>query len=280
MPGQRKSMEPLAARLGVDSQSLQQLVTSSPWSDETVWRAIRQEVIPHLEPLEAWVVDETGWLKQGKHSVGVSHQYCGAVGKQANCQVSVELVVSDGFVAAPVGGRLYLPQSWIDDPQRRAKAGVPPEVGFATKNQIALTLIQEALADQVLRAPVLADAAYGNSFAFRAHLRELNLEFFLQVTPEEHKAWIQEVPTTLKGKYRIVDQESSRNARNLLEIAASLPAEAWRNCWWKAATGARQHTRIAWQEVFLARGLKEPQGQLEKLWLVVDWPKGAKEPYH
>ena len=104
LPGQRKSIEPMAARLGVDGQSLQQLVTSSPWSDETVWRAIRQEVIPHLEPLEAWVVDERGWPKQGRHSVGVSHQYCRAVGKQANCQVSVELVVSDGWVAAPVGG--------------------------------------------------------------------------------------------------------------------------------------------------------------------------------
>ena len=80
MPGQRKSIEPLAARVGVDSQSLQQLLTSSPWSDEALWKAIRREVIPHLEPLEAWVVDETGWLKQGKHSVGVSHQYCGAVG--------------------------------------------------------------------------------------------------------------------------------------------------------------------------------------------------------
>src|ERR1700730_11293778 len=94
IPGQRKSIEPMAARLGVDSQSLQQLLTSSPWSDEALWKAIRQDVIPHLEPLEAWVVDETGWLKQGKHSVGVSHQYCGAVGKSANCQVSVELVVS------------------------------------------------------------------------------------------------------------------------------------------------------------------------------------------
>jgi len=82
-------------------------------------------------------------------------------------------------VAAPVGGRLYLPQSWIDDPQRRAKAGVPSDVSFATKNEIALTLIQEALADQVVQAPVLADAAYGNSYAFRAHLRELNLEFFV-----------------------------------------------------------------------------------------------------
>src|SRR5467141_2227918 len=154
MPGQRKSIEPLAARLGVDAQSLQQLLTSSPWSDEALWQAIREEVIPHLEPLEAWVVDETGWLKQGRHSVGVSHQYCGAVGKSANCQVSVELVVSDGFVAAPVGGRLYLPQSWIDDPQRCAKAGVPPDVGFATKNEIALSLIEQALGDQVVPAPV------------------------------------------------------------------------------------------------------------------------------
>jgi len=106
MPGQRKSIEPLAARLGVDAQSLQQLLTSSPWSDEALWQAIREEVIPHLEPLEAWVVDETGWLKQGQHSVGVSRQYCGAVGKSANCQVSVELVVSEGWVAAPIAAQL------------------------------------------------------------------------------------------------------------------------------------------------------------------------------
>src|ERR1700691_449349 len=125
IPGQRKSIEPMAARLGVDSQSLQQLLTSSPWSDEALWKAIRQEVIPHLEPLEAWVVDETGWLKQGKHSVGVSHQYCGAVGKSANCQVSVELVVSEGWVAAPIAAQLYLPRSWSEDAERRAAAGVP-----------------------------------------------------------------------------------------------------------------------------------------------------------
>src|SRR6266403_1905237 len=280
MPGQRKSIEPLAARLGVDAQSLQQLLTSSPWSDEALWQAIRQEVIPHLEPLEAWVVDETGWLKQGRHSVGVSHQYCGAVGKSANCQVSVELVVSNGFVAAPVGGRLYLPQSWAEDPERRAKAGVPPEITFATKSQIALQLIEQALADQVAPAPLLGDAAYGDSFAFRQRLRELNLEFFLQVTPEEHRGWTQEVPTTLKGKYRTVDEKTAQSAHHLLEIARALPAAQWKHGCWKAAKGARQHTRIAWQEVYLARGLKEAHGQLEKLWLVVDWPKGAQEPYH
>jgi SRSO17 transposase len=271
----------MAARLGVDPQRLQQFIADSPWDEEQLWRVIRREVIPHFEPLEAWIADETGWLKQGKHSVGVSHQYCGAIGKQANCQVSVELVVSNGFLAAPVGGRLYLPQSWAEDPERRAKAGVPPEITFATKSQLALQLIERALADQVAPAPVLGDAAYGDSFAFRQRLRELNLEFFLQVTPEEHLGWTQEVPIVLKGKYRkLADQELAASARHLLDIAGSLPDAAWENCSWITGDGKRHHTRIAWQEVFLARGLKEPNGRLEKVWLVVDWPKGAQEPYH
>jgi SRSO17 transposase len=99
--------------LQFDGQRLQQFIKDSPWEDEAVWHTIRREVAPHLEPIEAWIVDETGWPKQGKHSVGVSHQYCGALGKQANCQVSVEIVISDGFVAAPMAGRLYLPEGWI-----------------------------------------------------------------------------------------------------------------------------------------------------------------------
>jgi len=281
MPGQRKSIEPMAARLGIDPQRLQQFVTDSPWDEEQVWRVVRQEVIPHFEPIEAWIADETGWLKQGKDSVGVSHQYCGAVGKQANCQVSVELVVSNGCVAAPIGGRLYLPQSWAEKPERRAKAGVPPEIMFATKSQIALQLIEQALADQVAPAPVLADAAYGDSFAFRQRLRELNLEFFLQVTPEEHLGWTQEVPTVLKGKYRkLVDEKLAASARHLLDIARSWPDAVWKDCSWTTGDGKRHHTRIAWQEVFLARGLKEPDGRLEKVWLVLDWPRGAPEPYH
>jgi len=281
MPGQRKSIEPMAARLGVDPQRLQQFVTDSPWDEEQVWRVVRQEVIPHFEPIEAWIADETGWLKQGKDSVGVSHQYCGAVGKQANCQVSVELVVSNGCTAAPIGGRLYLPQSWAEKPERRAKAGVPPEITFATKSQLALQLIERALADQVAPAPVLGDAAYGDSFAFRQRLRELNLEFFLQVTPQEHLGWTQEVPTVLKGKYRkLVDEKLAASARHLLDIARSLPDAVWKDCSWTTGDGKRHHTRIAWQEVFLARGLKEPDGRLEKVWLVLDWPRGAPEPYH
>src|SRR3989441_1332671 len=155
IPGQRKSIEPMAERLGVDAQSLQQLITNSPWSEAQVGQSVRQECVPHLEPIEAWVVEEVGWVKQGQHSVGVAPQYCGAVGKQANCQVSVEVVVSDGWMAAPVGGRLYLPESWTQDGERSAAAGVPEGVEFATKPQLALAIIRQARHDGVPPAPVL-----------------------------------------------------------------------------------------------------------------------------
>src|SRR3989304_3259124 len=116
----------MAARLGADMQKLQQCLADSPWDDQEVWQMIRKEVTPVMEPLAAWIVDETGWLKQGDKSVGVSHQYCGAVGKQANCQVSVEVVVSDGEVAAPIAAQLYLPPSWTQDAERPAAGGRGP----------------------------------------------------------------------------------------------------------------------------------------------------------
>ena len=110
MPGQRKSIGPMAERLGVDSQKLQQFITDSPWEESGIWKAIRPLAADCLEPLEAWIVDETGWLKQGEHSVGVAHQYCGAAGKSANCQVNVQVAITDGLVAVPVGAQLYLPE--------------------------------------------------------------------------------------------------------------------------------------------------------------------------
>src|SRR5208337_1643105 len=189
MPGQRKSIIPMAERLGVDSQSLQQFVTDSPWSEEALWQTIRKEIIPHVEPLEAWVVDETGWVKQGSHSVGVAHQYCGAVGKQANCQVSVEVVVSDGGIAAPVAGRLYLPEQWTEDRERCGAVGVPEAVAFATKPELALEMLGQVRRDGVPLAPVLGDSAYGNNAEFRAGVRALDMEFFLQVDGHALKGW-------------------------------------------------------------------------------------------
>jgi len=278
MPGQRKSIEPLAARLGVDSQVLQQLISSSPWSDESVWTAIRQEVIPHLEPLEAWIVDETGWLKQGQHSVGVSHQYWGAVGKQANCQVSVELAVSDGWVAAPLGGRLYLPQSWTADRERCARAGVPEEVGFQSKPELGLELIKQAQKDGVAAAPVLGDCVYGDSPEFREGLRQLGMEFFLQVSGR-HKAWTHAVSTQRK-RVRHYVAEGVPPPQSLAEIAAAFPDREWKACTWRAADGQTRRTRLAWCEVYLQHKLREGDDQLERLWLVVDWPAGEAEPYH
>ena len=178
LPGERKSIEPMAERLGIDSQKLQQLLTDSPWDDREVWQVIRQVIPTHLEPLWGWIVDETGWLKQGEHSVGVAHQYCGAEGKSANCQVNVEIAVTDGQVAVPIGARLYLPEKWTQNRERCRAAGVPAEVTFATKPEIALELIGQAIADQVPRAPVLGDNAYGINGPFRDGLRELGLEFF------------------------------------------------------------------------------------------------------
>lgn len=279
MPGQRKSVEPMAQRLGVDVQGLQQFVSDSPWSDAAVWTVVRKDIIPHLEPMETWAVDETGWLKQGQHSVGVSHQYCGSVGKQANCQVCVELVVSDGWLAAPIGGRLYLPESWTKDPVRCARAGVPEEISFATKPMIALQLIREALADGVARAPVLGDAAYGDNAEFRAGLRALDLEFFLQVDATKHKGWSFAVPTELKQVRRHPSADAPPS-QTLVQIATDIPAAQWQSAHWKTASGERGQTRLAWREVWLQHALRKAGGELEKLWLVVDWPADAPEPYH
>ncbi|MGH8336314.1 MAG: IS701 family transposase [Gammaproteobacteria bacterium] len=278
-PGQRKSIGPMAARLGVDSQSLQQFVTDSPWSDEGMWRAIRHEVIPHLEPLEAWVVDETGWVKDGTHSVGVSHQYCGAVGKQANCQVSVEVVVSDGWVAAPVGGRLYLPESWTQDRERCAAAGVPEEVPFATKPELALGILRQARQDGVPPAPVLGDCAYGNNAAFRAGVRALGMEFFLQADGNSLKGWDHEVQTEVKRVRRHV-RAGQPPAQTLAALTRRIPEADWKPCSWVAAGGQTRRTRLAWREVFLQHDLRHAGGELEKVWLVVDWPDGDPEPYH
>jgi SRSO17 transposase len=279
LPGQRKSIAPMAERLDVDSQSLQQFLTDSPWDEKQLWSAIRKEVIPSLDPIDSWVVDETGWLKQGDRSVGVSHQYCGAVGKQAHCQVSVELVVSDGALAAPVGARLYLPKSWTQDAQRCASAGVPKETGFATKPQIAIDLIEEALGDGVCPAPVLADSAYGDDSAFRAQLRRLKLEFFLQVTGSGHKGWAKAVPTHLKFKRRHPAADAPAS-QTLEQLSAQIPQSAWKAASWKTAQGTTRHTRLAWMEVWLAHGLRQAGGDLEKDWLVIDWPQGDPQPYH
>jgi SRSO17 transposase len=201
------------------------------------------------------------------------------VGKKANCQVSVEVVVSDGWVAAPVAGRLYLPQSWAEDAPRRAQAGVPATVVFQTKLEMALDLIRQTLGHGVSRAPVLADSHYGDSTDFRQSLRDLGLEFFLQVSGVGHKAWSEPVVTERKTKrYHVV--ASTPPPRTLAEIAAGFKEQDWKACRWKATDGRARQTRLAWRRVYLQHSMRQAEGRPEEAWLVVDWPAGQAEPYH
>ncbi len=279
LPGKRKSIVPMAERLGTDSQRLQQFVTDSPWQERDVWKVVRKEVIPSLEPIEAWVVDETGWVKQGQQSVGVARQYCGAVGKRDNCQVSVEVAVSNGSIAAPVAGRLYLPEVWTRDPERCQSAGVPPQVEFQAKWEIARDLIEQTLRDGVAPAPVLGDAVYGDSSEFRASLRKLELEFFLQITPGSHKGWTRRIKTVLKHTRRH-PAPGTPPPQTLRDIVFGLSARRWRKCRWTTADGTTRETRLAWCKVYLAHNLRKAGGNLEELWLVADWPADQPKPYH
>lgn len=279
LPGQRKSVEPMATRLAVAPQPLTHLLADSPWDSAVVWTALRQAAVPPLPALEAWIVDETGWLKQGRQSVGVQHQYCGAVGKQANCQVCVEVAVSTGEIAAPVAGQLYLPESWTQDRPRCTQAGVPPEIRFATKPQIAAALLAQVVQSGVPQAPLLGDCAYGDNAAFRTAVRQLELEFFLTVDPTKHKGWLQPVRRVRGRKLRRV-AEGQPAAQTLWALASGLRASDWQACTWKAADGRTRRTRLAWVEVYLQEGLDGPTNDLERVWLVVDWPAGNAAPYH
>jgi len=278
MPGHRKSIEPMAERLRVDSQKLQQFISDSPWDDGQVWHAIRREVIPVVEPLQAWVIDETGWLKQGNDSVGVSHQYCGAVGKQAQCQVAVEMVVTDGEVAAPVGGRLYLPESWAKDRARRERVGVPEAVRFQTKPEIAGDLIEEALADGLTAAPILGDAAYGDATHLRRRIRRLGLEYFFH-GEDGWLAWTQRPPLQ-QGRKLWSLSKAAPKAQRLRALADTFKAGQWQTAGWRAADGEKRATRLAWMPIYLSSDLDHDTGEWPPCWLVVDWPEGQADPYH
>lgn len=264
VPGERKSITPMAERLGADSQILQQFLSDSPWEEELLWRALRQEVVGCLGALEHWIIDETGWPKQGQESVGVQHQYCGAVGKQANCQISVQLMLSDGWMCVPVAGRLYLPQSWSADPTRRRRAKVPAEVSFATKPQIALDLIRQAVLEGVPKAPVLADAVYGHNEQFRTGLRALGLEYALHANGGQATAWT-EPPGPGVGP-----------ASALATLYRSWPL---RTCRWRSSSGQLRRTRLGWNKIWLASDRPAAGQPWPWHWLVVDWPEDQPEPH-
>src|SRR6187549_2581224 len=178
LPGERKSIEPMAARLDprhvqATHQSLHHFVAKAPWDDAAVLTAVREPVLPALTrhgPITAWILDDTGFPKKGTHSVGVTHQYCGQLGKQDNCQVAVSLSLANHAASLPVAWRLYLPLEWTADAERRTAAGIPETVGFLTKPEIALEQVQAACAAGLPRGVVLMDAGYGTNTWLREEI--------------------------------------------------------------------------------------------------------------
>ncbi|MGH2884558.1 MAG: IS701 family transposase, partial [Solirubrobacteraceae bacterium] len=183
--GARKSLEPLVERLGGDAdyQSLQQFLADSPWDPAVVVRAVTERVVPAID-VQAWVLDDTGFPKDGKDSPGVKRQYSGTLGKTGNCQigVSVHAVGSKGTV--PLGWALYLPEEWCEDAERRRKAKIPEEIEFQTKPELAVELVERAAGWQIAKAPILGDCAYGKNTALRERLDEAELEYVLSVSEE------------------------------------------------------------------------------------------------
>lgn len=196
LPVERKSVEPMAAQLApghvsAKHQSLHHFVAKASWSDDAVMRAVRDYVLPKMKsqgPIMAWIVDDTGFPKKGKHSVGVARQYCGQLGKQDNCQCAVSVSVATPHASLPVAYRLYVPQAWVADRQRRTRAGIPEEVAFQTKPEIALEQLSVLTRTDTSKGVVLADAGYGNDSEFRRGVGRLNLSYVLGIQ-KSTKVW-------------------------------------------------------------------------------------------
>ncbi len=194
LEGERKSVQPLAGRLGAtdNGQALHHFVAHSPWACEGLFAAMAREAARLWPRPHAWIIDETSFPKAGRHSVGVGPQYCGALGKIANCQVAVSLHYAAGTLeqaaSAALGWRLFLPREWVGDAARRQKAGVPASLAYRSKNALALELVDEALARGLPPAPVLADSDYGDDYCWRAALRARAVGYCVAVEPRA-KAW-------------------------------------------------------------------------------------------
>jgi SRSO17 transposase len=211
-PGARKSAEPLAARVApADVQQLHHFVSASTWpteSLEAVLAAKADELVGG--PDAVLVIDDTALPKQGRHSVGVARQYCGQLGKRANCQVLVSLTLARADVPVPVGLRLYLPEAWCADAERRRRADVPGALGHRPKWRIALDEIDRPLAAGVRFGCVLADAGYGACAAFRRGLAERGLIFAVGVLATQ-KVYPADVTVAVPAGKRPVGRRSTRS---------------------------------------------------------------------
>ena len=268
MPGERKSVEPMAAvtapaRTAAQHQSLLHFVGQSAWSDTEVLAKVGEMVLPKIEhhgAIEAWIIDDTGFPKKGEHSVGVARQYCGQLGKTDNCQVAVSLSLANHHASLPVAYQLYLPEEWSNDRKRLHKAGVPEEVGFKTKPEIALEQIAAACAAGLPRGVVLMDAAYGNNSDLRSEITALGLTYAAAIlsnttvwapgtAPLPAKAW--------SGRGRPpkrLRRDAEHQPISVKELALGLPNRAWRTIVWRQGSAEPLSSRFARVREFMPHG--------------------------
>jgi SRSO17 transposase len=274
--GERKSMERIACRGCIDPekahaahQKLIHFANDSPWSDRDVRReAVRYgiDALTSAEPIETWIVDDTGFLKQGTHSVGVQRQYTGSAGKVTNCQIGVSLSVTTRTEHLPVDFELYLPESWTSDARRRREARIPDEIGFQTKPELALNMIRRAVADGVPRGVLLGDSAYGSSIEFREEVRALGLHYAVGV-----------IPTT---SVWLIEQDWRRDESiSVRDLALRLwDRGRFRRCTWRKGTKKDLSAKFAVERVLPAHDGGPPTQDREPLWLLIEWRDGENEP--
>jgi SRSO17 transposase len=277
---ERKSAEPLAAAVSADPekcdahhQRLLHFLGDSPWSDHAVRREASGHAIEAMtehEPIRCWIIDDTGFPKQGTHSVGVQRQYTGTLGKIGNCQIGVSLSVATALAHVPIDFELYLPESWTSDPVRRDECKIPNDIGFKTKEDLALDMIIRAAEDKIPGDIVLADSFYGRSHGFRDTVRVLGFDYALGIPPTL-TMWRLD-----KSERRMGDAKAAR------ALASDLGQKAFRRVTWREGTMAgprgKLSSRFAFLRVKVAHDDGSEPASREPLWLLVEWPKGEAAP--
>ena len=289
LPGERKSVEPMAARVAPGNvQQLHHFVSASPWPHERLERVLAEQADRLVGGADAvLVVDDTALVKQGRHSVGVQRQYCGQLGKKANCQALVTLTLARGGVPAPVALRLFLPERWAGDARRRERAGVPPEVAFRPKWRIALDETDRLRAHGVRFGCVLGDAEYGKVALFRHALDERGLLWALGIPPNQ-KVFPPDVVTATpepgarggRPRKRPVPSAPSRPASSLF---ADPPDAAFRTLSWRTGTKGPLRAAFGAIRVRVADGPEAAGAQHlpgEERWLVCEHRATGERKFH
>ena len=274
--GERKSVEPIAARACGDPHGtkrsqdrLLHFLGQSPWSDQAVRREAARHAISAMSehaPVTTWIIDDTGFLKQGSHSVGVQRQYTGSAGKVTNCQIGVSLSVASRTEHVPIDFALYLPKAWLDSPARCRQARIPANTTFKTKPELALDLVARALDDKLPGEIVLADAAYGTSVEFRNGLVAYGLDYAVGVNGTT-KVW------TLDARDR-----RSRESVPAADLGIQLGRKAFRHLTWRDGTRGPMFSKFCFRRVIIAQDDGTPTSDRDPVWLVIEWPDGESRP--